>query len=347
MEMVFRKIEYWIEGDASHQRALNKMPYNREKIIKKGSKHLVFFTVAFIIANTFLAYIIGTDELFKIIKEPVSKHAGGFSAILIFTGVFYAVYDWFREQVCLIVCPYGRLKGVITDKNSILVAYDYLRGEPRGHYKKTERADLGDCIDCHQCVKVCPVAIDIRNGTQLECTNCTACIDACDNIMEQIEKPKGLIRYASESGIANREKLRITPRIIAYSSVLTVLVGVLVLLLVTRKDIDTTILRTPGMLFQQQENEMISNLYTIKLLNKTHQAMPIRLKLESEYGSIKMIGKEIMAQKESKAETEFFVLLPKNKIKNRKTEIKIGVYSGDLKIETIKTNFLGPITIKN
>jgi cytochrome c oxidase accessory protein FixG len=347
MEMVFRKIEYWIEGDARHQRALNKMAYNREKIIKKGSKHLVFFIVAFIIANTFLAYIIGTDELFKMIEEPVSKHAGGFSAILIFTGAFYAVYAWFREQVCLIVCPYGRLQGVMTDKNSILVAYDYLRGEPRGHLKKTERTDLGDCIDCYQCVKVCPVAIDIRNGTQLECTNCTACIDACDHIMEQIDKPKGLIRYASESGIANREKLRITPRIIAYSSVLTVLIGVLVLLLVTRKDIDTTILRTPGMLFQKQENEMISNLYTIKLLNKTHQAMPIRLELESEYGSIKMIGKEIMAQKESKAETEFFVLLPKNKIKNRKTEIKIGVYSGDLKIETIKTNFLGPITIKN
>ena len=235
----------------------------------------------------------------------------------------------------------------MTDKNSILVAYDYLRGEPRGHYKKTERTDLGDCIDCHQCVKVCPVAIDIRNGTQLECTNCTACIDACDNIMVQIDKPKGLIRYASELGIAKREKLRITPRIIAYSSVLMVLIGVLVLLLATRKDLDTTILRTPGMLYQQQDNEMISNLYTIKLLNKTHQAMPIRLELESEYGSIKMIGKEIMAQKESKAETEFFVLLPKNKITNRKTEIRIGIYSGDLKIETIKTNFLGPVTLKN
>jgi cytochrome c oxidase accessory protein FixG len=347
MEMVFRKIEYWIEGDATHQRALNKMPYNREKILKKGSKHGVFFTVAFIIANTFLAYIIGIDELFKIISEPISSHAGGFSAILLFTGVFYAVYAWFREQVCLIVCPYGRLQGVMTDKNSILVAYDYLRGEPRGHYKKTERTDLGDCIDCHQCVKVCPVAIDIRNGTQLECTNCTACIDACDNIMVQIDKPKGLIRYASELGIAKREKLRITPRIIAYSSVLMVLIGVLVLLLATRKDLDTTILRTPGMLYQQQDNEMISNLYTIKLLNKTHQAMPIRLELESEYGSIKMIGKEIMAQKESKAETEFFVLLPKNKITNRKTEIRIGIYSGDLKIETIKTNFLGPVTLKN
>jgi cytochrome c oxidase accessory protein FixG len=347
MEMVFRRVEYWIEGDAAHQKLLNKSPYTREKIIKKTAKHLSFLLIAFIISNTFLAYVIGSDELFKIIHEPVSKHIGGFTALLVFAFIFYAVYTWFREQVCLIACPYGRLQGVMTDRNSILVAYDYLRGEPRDLFNKGERTGKGDCIDCHQCVKVCPVGIDIRNGTQLECTNCTACIDACDHIMDKIEKPKGLIRYASENGIANQEKLKFTSRIKAYSFVLLLLLGILTILLVTRKDVSATILRTPGMLFQVQENNQISNLYNIKMINKTHKTVPISFKLESKYGSIKMVGKPLRLVKEAKGETEFFILLPKEKIIERKTTVYIGIYSGKEKLQTVKTTFLGPITLKH
>ncbi len=345
MEMVFRKIEYWIEGDATHQRMMDKAPYSTEKIIKKTLKHLIFFLVAFIIANTFLAYVIGTDELFKLIKEPLSQHIGGIISLLVFTGIFYAVYAWFREQVCLIVCPYGRLQGVMTDKNSILVAYDYVRGEPREKFHKVERKDKGDCVDCMHCVKVCPTGIDIRNGTQLECTNCTACIDACDFVMDKVGLPKGLIRYASEDGISKREKLRITPRIMAYSVALVFLIGFLTVLLVTRKDVDATILRTPGMLFQQQENNMISNLYNIKIINKTHKKLPVTLRLESGKGIIKMIGKDVTLEKESKTESEFFIFLPKEEIKKRKTILFVDVYSGDQKIETVKTSFLGPITL--
>lgn len=347
MEIVFRRIEYWIEGDASHQKMLNRAPYNTEKIIKKGAKHLIFFIMAFIIANTFLAYVIGTEQLFSIMSEPISQHVGGFISILVFTGIFYYIYAWFREQVCLIVCPYGRLQGVMTDKNSILVAYDYIRGEPRGKYKKEKEGDKGDCIDCNQCVNVCPTGIDIRNGTQLECTNCTACIDACNFMMNKVGSPEGLIRYASENGIAEKQKLRITPRIIAYSCVLVALMGVFFVLLKTRKDVDATILRTPGMLFQKQEHDSISNLYNIRLINKTHHDVPVILKLETGNGSIKMIGKNIMVNKESKAETEFFIFLPKDEIKNRKTILSVGVYSGDKKLETIKTTFLGPIKLKH
>jgi cytochrome c oxidase accessory protein FixG len=346
MEMVFRKIEYLIEGDASRQRALNNGPLNANKIIKKSVKHSVFFVLAFIIANTFLAYIIGIDELYKTINEPISKHIGGFISILLFTGIFYGVYAWLREQVCLIVCPYGRLQSVMTDKNSIVVAYDYKKGEPRAKFEKGEHKGKGDCIDCFQCVKVCPVAIDIRNGTQLECTSCTACMDACDFMMEKTNRPKGLIRYASENGIANSEKLKITTRIISYSAILVLLIGVLGILLATRRDVDATILRTPGMLFQKQENHMISNLYNIKLINKTHENVPITLKLETGNGKIQMIGKSITVKKESKGESEFFIFLPENEIISRKTILYVGVYSGRKKLETVKTTFLGPIKPK-
>jgi cytochrome c oxidase accessory protein FixG len=346
MEMVFRKIEYWIEGDAAHQKLLNKSKYDADKIIKKTSKHVVFFLISFIIANTFLAYVIGADALFIIINDPFESHIGGLITLLIFTGIFYAVYAWFREQVCLIVCPYGRLQGVMTDKNSILVAYDYIRGEPREKYKKENNSTSGDCIDCYQCVKVCPTGIDIRNGTQLECTNCTACIDVCDHMMLKTGKPIGLIRYASENGIVNRERLKVTPRIMAYSGVLILLIGFLALLLITRQDIDATVLRTPGMLFQKQENDTISNLYNIKIINKTYDEHPITLKLNKSNGRIKMIGKNIVLSKAAKLESGFFIYLPKNEITGRKTKLLVDVFSGDEKIESIKTTFLGPITIK-
>lgn len=345
MEIVFRRIEYWIEGDAARQRLLDKAPYTAEKIIKKSSKHIVFFLLSFIITSTFLTYIIGTEELFRIAREPLAQHIGGYISLLIFTGVFYGVYAWFREQVCLIVCPYGRLQGVMTDRSSILVAYDYVRGEPREKFKKSSPNVKGDCIDCNQCVKVCPMAIDIRNGTQLDCTNCTACMDACDFMMEKVGKPKGLIRYASENGIAAKERLRITPRIIAYSGVLLALIGVFVILLATRKDIDAKVFRTPGMLFQQQENNMISNLYNIRLINKTHKDLPLSFKLEDYEGVIKMIGKDVVVNKESKAESEFFILIPKNRIKERKTVVYVGVYVGDKKISSVKTSFLGPVAL--
>jgi cytochrome c oxidase accessory protein FixG len=344
MEMVFRRIEYWIEGDAAYQQQLARMPWNTEKLLKRSAKHSIFFLVAFLIAHTFLAYVIGTDELFKIMREPVSQHIGGLTALLIFTGIFYAVYARFREQVCLIVCPYGRLQGVMTDRNSLLVAYDFLRGEPRGKFRKSQEKPAGDCIDCFQCVKVCPMGIDIRNGTQLECTACTACIDACDFMMEKTGKPKGLIRYASENGIERGERVRLTPRMIAYSAVLLVLIGILTALLVTRRDVDATILRTPGMLYQERGEDTITNLYNIKLLNKTHKKVPVVLKVESGPGTIQMIGKQIVIGETTNAESTFFILLPRTAVHQRKTSVAIGIWSGGERLAVIHTSFLGPIT---
>jgi cytochrome c oxidase accessory protein FixG len=345
MEMVFRKIEYWIEGDAIRQKALNKRPWDADKLIKKTLKICVFFLVSFIIANTFLAYIISLDDLFKLYWEGLVSNIGTFISLLVFTTVFFFVYLWFREQVCIVVCPYGRLQGVLLDKNSIIVAYDYVRGESRAKFKKNEVRISGDCIDCAQCIKVCPTGIDIRNGTQLECINCTACIDACDHMMNNVGLPEGLIRFDSENGIATKQKLKITSRIVAYSIVLVSLLGILVVLLASRSDVETTIMRTPGMLYQEQPNNRISNLYNIKLVNKTHFSLPVILKLEKMNGEIKMVGKDTLnVEKENISSGEFFVIIDRKDLIIRKTELEIGVYSNGKKIENVKTNFLGPIS---
>jgi cytochrome c oxidase accessory protein FixG len=344
MEMFFRKIEYAIEGNAAKQRQLANSPWTTEKIVRKTAKHVVFFLCSFIIANFFLAYIIGVKELWKIITEPVSQHIGGLTAMFAFSGVFYAVYAFFREQACTVVCPYGRLQGVLLDKNSMIVAYDYVRGEPRGKRRKGEDNQLGDCIDCRACVKVCPTGIDIRNGTQMECVGCTACIDACEAIMTGINKPKGLIRYASENSIKNKEPLRYTGRMKFYTVLLVVLTGLLAFLLATRKDVDATIMRTPGMLYQEQGTDSVSNLYNIKVANKTIKAIPLDLKLEGVEGRISVIGNAHINVKEGgQGSGSFFVILPKSVIKERKTVIHIGLYVDGKKIETQKTNFLAPV----
>jgi cytochrome c oxidase accessory protein FixG len=346
MEMLFRKLEYIIEGDAANQKLLKKAPWTGKKIFRKALKHGAFFLLSFIIANFFLSYIIGMKELQKIITEPVTGHFGGFMAIVIFSGVFYGVYAYFREQACTVVCPYGRLQSVLLDRNSMIVAYDYKRGEPRGKYKKVKLAEIntGDCIDCFQCVKVCPTGIDIRNGTQMECVGCTACIDACDKMMDAIGKPKGLIRYASENGIANGTKLRYTSRMKFYTVVLLLFSGLLAVLLLSRKDIDGTILRAGGMLYQERGEDSVSNLYNIKVINKTIKDIPLTLRLENTPGRIiEAEGRNIDVKKEAQGKGSFFIVLPNNFIKERKTKLNIGLYEGDKRITTLQTNFMGPI----
>ena len=346
LEMMFRKIEHVIEGDAQRRKMLDKAPWTTEKIVKKSAKHLAFYTLSFIISNFFLSYIIGIKELEKIITEPVGQHMAGFSAIVIFSGVFYGIFAFFREQVCTAICPYGRLQSVLLDKNSMIVAYDYKRGEPRGLQKKHAEIDLnlGDCIDCFQCVKVCPTGIDIRNGVQMECVGCTACIDACDNIMDRIGKPHGLIRYASENSIENGTPLKYTSRMKWYTAACGVVVFILSAILFTRKDIDATIMRTPGILYQERGKDSVSNLYNIKLANKTQAEIPLTVKLEQSNGQVEIIGKSyISVAKEGQGSGSFFVVLPKTEVHNRKTELKLGLYEGKTKIMDVKTNFLGPV----
>lgn len=345
LEIIFRRIEYWIEGSARDQKILAKQKWNFEKIRKKALKHIVFYAISFFIANIFLAYIIGIEELREIVTDDPANHIASLVTMIIFSGIFYFIFSYFREQVCTIVCPYGRLQGVLLDRNSIVVAYDYKRGEARGPLSKGDEGETtiqGDCIDCMQCVQVCPTGIDIRNGTQLECINCTACIDACNSTMKAVKKPKGLIRYASEKMIAEGTKMKFNVRTIFYSVVLVLLLGLISMLFFQRADVETTILRAPGMLYQKQADGRLSNLYNIKLLNKTDSDMPVELELISHPGEIKIIGDEIIVSKQSISEIVVFVYLDKEDMTGSMETIKIGIYSGDQLLEEIETSFIGP-----
>ena len=350
MEMVFRKIEYWIDGDRGKQIRLDKQPWNAEKIRKRLLKWFIFFVISFIIANVFLAYLIGGDVLINYITGNPLNNIKTLISLIIFTCVFYFVFVWFREQVCIIACPYGRLQGVLLDNKTINVAYDFKRGERekgRSKFKKNEdRKALGkgDCIDCKQCVVVCPTGIDIRNGTQLECVNCTACIDECDHMMEQVGLPKGLIRYASEDNIAKKTPFTFSARIKGYSAVLLILIGFLVGMLFLRNDVEATILRLPGQLYEHKENNIISNVYTFKVINKTTKDIQeVSFKLISHKGKIELVTHDnFVVNKQGFAEGTLFIEINNSVLKKDNIKIKIGVFSGDQLIETTKATFIGP-----
>ncbi len=341
MELVFRKIEWWIDGRPYEQKKLKEQPWNFQKIWKRTLKHTVFWGISFFISNLFLSYLIGTKELLKIISEPVSAHFAGFTAIVVFTSTFYFIFAWFREQVCTIMCPYGRLQGVLLDLNSVVVAYDYLRGEPRGAARKKDiKAGVkkGDCIDCNLCVQVCPTSIDIRNGTQLECINCSACIDACNSVMVKNKKPKGLIRYASAKGIEDGKKFRLTTRNVAYTIFLFLILAFTTSFFINRGSIETTILRTPGMVYQEQPNKEVSNVYNFKIVNKSSKDISLNIKLIEPNGRIVVSG-DTLLKYNSTAEGILVVFLKQSEIREKKTTLKFGVYHDGELLEEYKSNF--------
>jgi cytochrome c oxidase accessory protein FixG len=328
---------------------LSKQEWNAEKIRKKGIKWFIFLLISFGIANVFLAYVISSDELIQMIEDGPASHLSTLIGLSIFTGVFYFIFVWFREQVCIIACPYGRLQGVLLDNKSINVAYDFVRGEKeQGRAKFNKKEDRentgkGDCIDCKQCVNVCPTGIDIRNGTQLECVNCTACIDECDVIMDSVGLPKGLIRYASEDEIEKKAPFKFTARMKGYTAILAILVGILIGLLFLRTEVEATILRLPGQLFQHK-GDNISNVFTFKVINKTNDDFnDIHFKLEGIKGTLNVVGKQhFKVKKQGMSEGTMFIEINQFLLEGDRTKLKIELYDGDKKIETSRTSFLGP-----
>lgn len=351
MENVFRKIEYWIEGDRNKQIKLDQQPWNSEKIRKRGLKWTIYIIISLVVTHFMFMYIVGYEEVFRIMKDGPVEYPTNFLVMLLFTAAFYLVFAWFREQVCTLVCPYGRLQGVLIDKQTINVYYDFKRGENRSKWRKNEdRAaeGKGDCIDCNQCVVVCPTGIDIRNGQQLECINCTACIDACNEVMEKVGLPKGLIRYATEDEIEQGRKFKFTSRMKAYTAVLIALIAFLSFLLYNRGDMEAKFIKPAGSTFFIS-GDKITNTYNYTLLNKSSKDYTVTFKvLEPANGVIKYGSSSKIELKRDKMEKGTInISFPKKEIKLSKQNLVIGVYDKDGKLlTTFETCFEGEFNLQ-
>ncbi len=348
MEMVFRPIEWLLEGDGSRQRQFNQPPWTAAKIRRKILKHAIFFGLSFLVGNTLLAYLIGIESLWQLVTDDPRLHLSSLGAMIGFTLIFYGIFSRFREQACTFICPYGRFQSALLGENTMVVAYDHKRGESRGPWHRNESAEArrtsgtGDCIDCRQCVVVCPTGIDIRNGIQMECVNCTACIDACDRVMDKIGQPRGLVRYASLNGIERGEPLRLTARMKGYAGILVLLSVIFFTLLFTRSDVETVLLRAPGSLYQMTEAGNVNNIYLMKVINKTSKPEPVELHLVGREGVLKVMGPPLVIPPGQLVQTSVLVELPPSSLTGHETPLKIDVTSRGKHLATVSTEFLGP-----
>lgn len=351
LEMIFRKIDYLIEGDRNKQMKLDRQEWNAEKIWKRSLKWFIFIIISLVITHWMFMYIVGYQEVFDMVSEGPFNNFTSFLVMILFTAAFYFTFAWFREQVCTLVCPYGRLQGVLIDKQTINVYYDFKRGENRGKWRKGEdrrEHGKGDCIDCNQCVVVCPTGIDIRDGQQLECVNCTACIDACDEVMVKVGLPKGLIRYATEDEIEKEQHFKFTGRMKAYSVVLLVLVGFLGFLLSNRGSMEAKFIKPAGSSFFVRDGQ-INNTYNYTFLNKSSKDQIVTIKvIEPSHGHITLSAdNKILLKKDQMIKGTVNIRFPEKEIKLSKQNVTIGVYDqkGEL-LDTFETYFEGPFKIQ-
>lgn len=277
LDFVYRRIERLIEGDMNRRQKLDAAPWTFEKIWKRALKQSAYAVVSLFIAHVFMSYFVSIPGLYQMVRASPTENWTVFLWVFVIAGVLHFNFAWFREQLCIVICPYGRLQSALIDDNSIVIGYDEKRGEPRG---KVNTPDAGDCVDCFRCVNVCPTGIDIRQGLQMECIGCSACIDACDDVMTRLNRPKGLIRYDSFNGLSGGKTKLVRPRTLVYTGLL--LVGMLVMLLSLSRlePFDSTVLRTGGAPYFQQDG-VIRNHFQVRLVNKRNEPTELSIAVES------------------------------------------------------------------
>jgi cytochrome c oxidase accessory protein FixG len=268
LEHVYRRVERWLEGDAQARRKLDAAPWSDpNKAVRRGLKQAIFLLISAVIAHVFLSYFVSIPELWGWMTSSPLEHWPAFVFMFLATGVLYFNFAWFREQLCIVICPYGRLQSALIDDDSLVIGYDEHRGEPRGPLKLE---GTGDCIDCNRCVQVCPTGIDIRQGLQMECIGCANCIDACDTIMDKIGRPRGLVRYDSLNGLSQKKRRILRPRVFLYTGLLLAGAAVLVFSLSTLKPARVLATRMQGAPYVLSD-ESIRNQYNVRLQNKRNQ----------------------------------------------------------------------------
>ena len=352
IDTLYRQIERFIEGKSRQRRDLDRQKMNLTKFFKRVLKWFLFILVSLHIVHSFLGYFVGTRNLFYITLQSPSENWTLFVTMLVMTGIILFDFGWFREQFCIIACPYGRFQSVAMDDNSTIVAYDYNRGEPRRE-KSIPKSEEGDCINCNHCVKACPTGIDIRNGTQMECIACTMCIDACDNIMTKIKKPTGLIRYTTENELKGIAKPRFQIRNAVYLIIMTFVVFGLVFSLNKRAELKTQFLRTSKTPYQEillkSGTKEIVNHYRLKVFQAGEQKVPLLVKvdqsLEKDLTKIKItMPYEYIDTKNDHFQTPIFFNFPQEILKDGKRKIKIKFINktNNQIIQTNEVKLVGP-----
>jgi len=285
LEFLFRPLERLIEGRPGGRPAGQRVSRTRRAL-----KYAVYFVLALFLAHTFLAYFVGIDRLVEWVRLSPLEHPTAFVVMALTAGAIFFDFTWFREQTCLVACPYGRLQSVLLDRKSMIVAYQPLRGEPRARGR--ERTGSGDCIDCGACVRTCPTGIDIRDGLQMECIHCTQCMDACDEIMARIGKPRGLIKYSSRSEVEGHPAGLLRPRVVLYPAALLVSVSLLGYFLSTKRDTDVTLLRGIGAPYSFDAEGQVVNNIRIKLTNRAAAERRYLIELEEDDDDVRLLAPE-------------------------------------------------------
>lgn len=332
IESVYRRLEIWIEGNYIERRKLAQGPLTPTKIRKTTLKWLAFTLVSFAIAHSFLAYLVGAKPLMAMMGGSPQANFGYFSLVMGMTALLLFDFGWFREQFCVIMCPYGRFQSLLLDRNSLAITYHSSRGEPRRGLAPKEKQ--GDCVDCGRCVSVCPVGIDIRNGLQMECIACTACIDACDDIMEKVKKPKGLISYATVGG--GKQKWSVRP--FAYLIGLVLTTGLLAWNLNSRKSFYFTALRQKGApytLIKENDHSIALNQFKLHIQNQALSGSQFKMTVLSDL-PVTIAENPIFLTPQESREWYFFVRAPVEAFKNQH-QIVIQVQVQDLKTQDTDT----------
>ena len=376
LDHVYRRIERWIDGDAIKRRALHNAPLSAGKILKRGTKHGLYIVVSAIITHLFLAYFVSLPEVWLMVRAAPTEHWGAFGFIVFATGLIYFNYAWFREQMCIVICPYGRIQSALIDDHSLVVGYDVKRGEPRGPKRMPHRrasagqngnglpfivqraltsstgdrdTDLGDagaggdCVACNRCVQVCPTGIDIRQGLQMECIGCTACVDACDDVMTRLGRPRGLIRYDSQAGFSGQRTRWIRPRTILYFILLLVGAGVATRALLSVRPANVGVTRMTGAPYIIDQDS-VRNQFLVRIVNKRNVPVRFRLRLDDTPDRLRRVGFEQEVEVAPLAEiVQPLILVLARKQYNGPFDFKVGVedVAKNFSIER-SVEFVGP-----
>lgn len=350
IDSIYRVIDRLVEGSARKRQKLDAAPWSFEKVWKRSIKWLLFLLVSLHIVHSGLGYFVGTHELLAISMHAPSEHMSLFITMLVCTAIILIDFGWFREQFCIIACPYGRFQSIAMDENSLIVAYDEKRGEPRRRTKGITKEQEGDCVNCNRCVQVCPTGIDIRNGLQMECIACTMCIDACDEIMEKVNKPAGLIRYTTEYKLQG-QKGKISPRVWVYLTLFLLLQVGLVFSLNIRGGLKTQLLRAGQVPFQQIERvnqeKLIVNHYKLEMRYYEDKALELTLIAKDPLtrNKIQIISPEypIEIKKENK-EANLFFQFERSVLNHGSATVQYDLVDQDGVIHrTIDVKLLGPL----